>query len=529
MTIKTGKRVLIGLVVLEAVVLLFGVKLAYGEMRTPKDGPALQVALDAAQPGDVIILQKGVRYIGEFKLPPRTEGTAITIRSSETLSDRRVGPLDSANLPTLTSGVAAPVLTIVNTASWVIDGVRLESTAHPSGETVVIQGSKDITLRRILETATTPQKRGIRGNGQKITLRQSYVAGIWAAGADSQAFAAWDGAGPYTLSDNYLEAAGENVMFGGADASNAAAMPSDILVEKNLLSKPLTWKGTGKVIKNLFELKAARRAIIRQNVFENNWSGEGQSGYAIVFTPRNQDGKAPWSTVTDVVFEQNIVRNTPSCYNLLGWDGENGPSGQLTNITVRQNLCLGSGGTFALIQNEAGTVVFDHNTFVQPRAEAAMLGLYADPGSRILLPDGTSREAKFAVENLTFTNNLVQGNAYGLFSSSGIGAAALKAMARQWTWNHNVLAGGSGGYPPGTFFPTQATFAAQLQPETYVLAPTSIYARQGSEGTNIGWSGLTSTPVPTEPLPSSDLEARVKALEERVNALIELLRKAGGQ
>ena len=37
-------------------------------------GADLQLALNAARPGDVLVLQAGARYIGPFKLPPNPVG-----------------------------------------------------------------------------------------------------------------------------------------------------------------------------------------------------------------------------------------------------------------------------------------------------------------------------------------------------------------------------------------------------------------------------------------------------------------------
>ena len=47
--------------------------------------------------------------------------------------------------------------------------------------------------------------------------------------------------------------------------------------------------GDSWLVKNLFELKNARNVLVERNVFENNWAN-GQAGYAILFTPRNQEG-----------------------------------------------------------------------------------------------------------------------------------------------------------------------------------------------------------------------------------------------
>jgi hypothetical protein len=140
--------------------------------------------------------------------------------------------------------------------------------------------------RLLIVAGPAGQKRAIKANGRSITLTRSHIANIWRAGQDSQAFCAWDGAGPYTVTDNYLEAASENVMFGGANSLAPDRVPADILVAGNHFSKRLEWRGQGKVVKNLFELKSAKRVTVRNNLFEHNWS-DAQSGTAIVFTVRN--------------------------------------------------------------------------------------------------------------------------------------------------------------------------------------------------------------------------------------------------
>src|SRR6516165_2864933 len=85
---------------------------------------------------------------------------------------------------------------------------------------------------------------------------------------------------------------------------------------------PARRRGPRWQIKNLLELKNARRVRIEYNLFENNWV-EAQPGYAILFTPRNQDGKCPWCVVESVEFSHNIVRNTSAGMNILGFDSPN--------------------------------------------------------------------------------------------------------------------------------------------------------------------------------------------------------------
>jgi hypothetical protein len=104
-----------------------------------------------------------------------------------------------------------------------------------------------------------------------------------------------NGPGPYLIANNYLEASGENIMFGGADPYIANLVPSDITIRQNYISKPLSWRGQAWIVKNLLELKNAQRVTIDGNLIENNWAA-AQPGVAIVLTPRNQDGNSPWSS-----------------------------------------------------------------------------------------------------------------------------------------------------------------------------------------------------------------------------------------
>ena len=89
-------------------------------------------------------------------------------------------------------------------------------------------------------------------------------------------------------------------------------------------------------VKNLFELKNAKNVVAQYNIFENHWS-HAQSGYAIVFTVRNQSGSASWSTVEDVTFRYNIVKNTERVFNITNTD--NNYTSQVTkNIYIENNL-----------------------------------------------------------------------------------------------------------------------------------------------------------------------------------------------
>src|SRR5215203_4343576 len=89
------------------------VPLAGAELVVPAGGD-LQAALNRARRGDVILLEPGAIYIGNFVLPPTSGASYITIRSAADPtrfpSDGRVGPEHALWMPTLRSPNGAPAL-----------------------------------------------------------------------------------------------------------------------------------------------------------------------------------------------------------------------------------------------------------------------------------------------------------------------------------------------------------------------------------------------------------------------------------
>ena len=132
-------------------------------------------------------------------------------------------------------------------------------------------------------------------------------------------------------------------MFGGAKPTIQNLIASDVEFRLNHVYKPLSWKkghptspeGPGR--SRIFsELKNAQRLLIDQNVFENNWA-DAQNGFAILFTPRGEDGVAPWATVQDVTFTNNVVRHSGGGFNIAGPD-DSSPSQPSQRILIKNNL-----------------------------------------------------------------------------------------------------------------------------------------------------------------------------------------------
>jgi hypothetical protein len=171
------------------------------------------------------------------------------------------------------------------------------------------------------------QKRGIALNSASTTITGSHISDIKVAGQDAQAIAGWNGPGPFEIDNNYLEASGENFMLGGATPGINGVVPSDVVFRRNHVTRPASWRSESWSVKNLFELKNARRVLVEGNLFENNWV-DAQPGYAIVLTPRGERGAVPWAGVEDVTFRYNVIRNVAAVFNVPARD-DAGPSGTL--------------------------------------------------------------------------------------------------------------------------------------------------------------------------------------------------------
>jgi hypothetical protein len=282
------------------------------------------------------------------------------------------------------------------------------------------------------------------------------------------------------IENNYLEASGENFLLGGADPSIPNLVTEDVVFRRNHVSKPLAWRSQSWQVKNLFELKNARRVLIEYNVFENNWQ-QAQAGYAILFTPRNQDGGCPWCVVEDVTFQHNIVRNVAAVFNVMGYDWPN-VSAQTRNVRIQQNLfygvsrAFGGTGWFMLIGDEPRDIIVDHNTIDHD-------------GSAVLYAHGGTATAPEQILGFQFTNNAVRHNSYGINGAdSAFGNGVLAAYFPGSTVRGNWLSGGSASrYPAGNLFAGAFGDAfVNAAAADYRVAPGSILAGAATDGSAIG-------------------------------------------
>jgi cellulose synthase/poly-beta-1,6-N-acetylglucosamine synthase-like glycosyltransferase len=461
-------------------------------------GGDLQGALNEARPGDRITLEPKAVYRGPFRLPAKQGDGWIVVTAAKAEQGLpppggRVNPSHAAAMPRLVAAAGSVLeadrgahhYRFVGLEITPADGVFLNSLVQlGAGETDSGAAPHHIVFDRcyLHGDARRGTRRGIAMNSRHTAVVDSHLSDFKEAGADSQAIAGWNGEGPFKILNNYLEAAGENVMFGGADPAIESLVPADIEIRRNHFAKPLRWRigdpsfeGTEWTVKNLFELKNARRVVVDQNLFEFNWP-QGQNGFAILFTVRNQDGGAPWSTIEDVLFENNVVRHVAAGVNVLGRD-DNHPSKRLARLELRNNLFLdvggrwgGNGRLFQLLDG-AGDVAIRHNTAFHS-------------GSLLFGGDGAAHTGFVLENNIAFgTNAGITG------SDSAPGLSALHRYFPASVVRGNVIIGGHAReFPPHNFFPAtveEVGFAAAARGQ-FRLGDKSPYLGAGAEGRSPG-------------------------------------------
>ena len=469
---------------------------ATGRVVAVPEGGSLQAALEAAQPGDVITLDPGATYTGPFTLPRKVGAGWITVRTGAAdavfpAAGVRVNPSHAGLMPKLVAAAEAVLATAPGAHHYRFIGLEIMPRPGAALTNLVRLGTvetreDDLPHHLLFERCYVhgdprrQTRRGIALNSRWTAVVDSYLSDFKDAHADSQAVAGWAGSGPFRLENNYLEAAGENVMFGGADPAIADLVPSDIEIRRNHFAKPLAWKmgepefaGAAWAVKNLFELKNARRVLIDGNLFERAWA-HAQSGFAIVFTVRNQDGRAPWSTVEDVTFVNNVVRHAGAGVNLLGRDDVR-PSRPSARLLIANNLFEdiggprwgGSGRLFQILDGVSGLVI-EHNTALQR--------------GPIIVAEGRPHPG------FVFANNIVIHNEYGIIGTgTARGTGTLDAYFPAALVRRNVLVGASAAlYPPDNFFPASLDEVGFTDPAGGDYRLTGRYRRAATTGRDVG-------------------------------------------
>lgn len=457
-------------------------------------GGDFQAALNAAQPGDEIVLQAGATFVGPFVLPAKSGAGWIIIRSSGALPSAgvRVQPSDAAQMPKLVSqNSSIPVIqTAPGAHNYRLTGLEITANDGATDATSLVNLGDGSTAQNSLDkvphdlvldrmfihgTSSLGFRRCIALNSGSTAIIDSYISECHSKDFDTQAIAGWNGPGPYRIEDNFLEGSAENVSFGGADPAIQGLIPSDIVFRHNYFFKPMSWRGVWEA-KNLLEIKSAQRVLLEGNVFENSWA-DAQTGFAIVFWSVNQSGTCNWCTTQDITFRYNEIKNAAGGFQLTDRYDKN--SIPMARVLIEQNVAtgvgnpsLGDNGRMFQVLGAIADLQLVHNT-----ALSTEHGILLGSSPAVLLP-------RFIVKD-----NIIGGGSYQLFSPYGSGASAWQLYAGAGSvFLGNVIVGGTDiTMPAGNSTVASAAAVGFTQyPTDAHLRTDSPFYHKGSDGTNPG-------------------------------------------
>jgi len=517
-----------------------------------------QAALNGAICGDTIQLQAGTTFSGVFvfpnepcdnahwiivrtsapdaSLPP--EGTRITpcfagvtslpgrpafnCQSTKNVMARLVVPVSKGN---------GPVMFAPGANHYRLIGLEITRATAPGSVSELITPQTHCPADHIIV-----DRSWVHGTPQDETTRGVYFSGITSgavidsfftdfhcvarsgACVDAQAVAGGLGdlpSGPIKITNNFMEAAGENILFGGGEAT---VVPADIEVRYNYLFKPMIWMpgypgfvggrdGNPFIVKNHFELKNAQRVLFEGNVAEYTWGGFSQQGYSLLLTPKNQAGAddsnvCPSCLVSDVTIRYSTVSHAASGMQIATVLSDNhgealgGLRYSIHDITfddISASTYQGDGAFFLITNNWSShalqSVTINHVTgFGDPTRPLIYVGDHAG------LPK---------ISGLVFTNNiLIAGpSAHPIESTGGatncakpeIPLEVFNTCFSSYTFFNNALIATSSAlkWPAGNFFPANPQAVSFVNYNganggNYRLGPSSEYAHAGTDGKNLG-------------------------------------------
>jgi len=533
---------------------------APGAIITVNAGGDLQAALNNASCGDVIELQAGATFTGHFTVPAKNCDINhwIIIRTSApdsalpaegqratpcyagvaSLEGRPqyscANPQNKMAKVQIQTGGDGPFQIAAGANYYRFIGLEITRPAGTPGSARLISGKGTadhfVVDRSWLHGA--PQDETYLGVGlggmTNVAVVDSYFSDfhcIAVSGTCTDAHAVAGGVsntqdGPFKIQDNFLEASGEAILFGGGPATLS---PTDIEILNNHFWKPWQWMpgnpnfiggpdGHPFIVKNHFELKNAVRVLVEANLMENSWGGFSQTGFGILLTPKNQATTSthvcPLCQVTDVTIRYVHVSHAGGGIQMataLSDPTTNGPgapalAGERWSIhdVVIDDLSknyVGGGGLFEISngwpKNPLNTVTINHVTG------------FPDPTSHMIVTGNLPQNAP--MYGLVFTNNLIATGQYPVWNTGGgstscafkdVPITSITNCFTTLTFANNGLIAPPPAFPPSKW-PANNMFPQTIDDVGFVnynngnggnyeLQPSSPYKNMGTDGKDLG-------------------------------------------
>ena len=521
-------------------------------------GGNLQTALNNAQCGQTIQLQAGATFSGKFNVPAKNCDINhwIIIRTS---SPDSALPAEGQRMTPCYAGVASlvgrPQYSCSNPANVLAKvqmqtkgdgpfqlasganfyrfiGLEITRPAGTPGGGILLsgQGTSDhiIVDRSWLHGATQDETHdGVNLNGMTNgAVIDSYFSDFHCivGGVCTDAHTIAGGVsntqdGPFLIQNNFLEASGEAILFGGGPA---ILTPSDIQILGNHFWKPWQWmqgntpfvggpNGNPFIVKNHLELKNAVRVQIEGNLMENCWGGFSQTGHALVLTPKNQhqpngQNVCPLCQVTDVTVRYSHLSHLGGGIQMataLGDSGRDGGAQALAGtrwsihdvvIDDLSSKYVGGGEVVEIgnrwPKNPINTITINHITG------------FPDPNSHMIVTGNDTTNPP--MYGLVFTNNMIMTGKYPVWNTEDSNSCAVQDVPitsiencfTTYTFSNNALVATSSAFPPSSY-PANNMFPQTVSDVMFVnfnngnggnyeLQSNSPYKGMGTDGKDLG-------------------------------------------
>lgn len=485
-----------------------------------------QDAIDAAQPGDEVVIDAG--YVcAPVTLGPKNGASALVIRTSDlsalSAEGTRISRQQAAHLAIIETSGDLPAVTFSDGAhNYHLVGLEIRVSAASKAVNYGIieigrglvtswqQIPHDITLARswIHGGPNSEVKRGVQLDGLAVSIVDSIIEDIHRHGQFTQAIQGRNaGFGPYKIINNEIISAGYAFELGGAATAVPDMVPSDVEFRQNYVHKLVAWQApvtgnTGEtglwVTEGHIRLDNAQRILIDGNLFENSWlseiAGFEASGTAFFLGPVGDwgaDGLQPWARVQDITFRNNIVRHAPAVFDIRYQD-PNLSAAVLQRVDVRNCLFYdigtgwGAAGAVVKLAGQAqGPVSFVSNTVIDSPAA----------GVSLILAEDTAGKGLF-----TFINNVVviQQKIFSSVSGLSPDSAVIGSFFTDLKFFANVFAfqvpASFGGLADRNFFVANDLGVGFVTPPSqnpandrgFQLSPASPFLLKGYGGSNPG-------------------------------------------
>lgn len=359
----------------------------------------------ALNDGGTINIAAGVK-LSAARFTASKSGTTIIGQGSGALLNGESGP--ALHIMPGTSKIR-----LVNVEASSNFGNVVQCGNNDGTQTLYAQQPSEIEL----ENVRIPHHRGKRGVEVNCGIRISGLItdDIYSGETnpqDSQAVNILNTCGPVVITKSKLVAGSENLLLGG-DTLKITDCPErvvyDVLIEDNDIQKPEAWftANTRVAPKNVVELKAGKKIVIRNNRIGGSYvgktgSGATQDGSCIVITPKNAQ------YIQDVLVENNTISRCGGGVQLMGKDYNSVTPQTTTGVVFRGNtwtidhrtyggrgvLALVVGGMQAVLwENEqvvhTGTALFSVDS-TTPTGPFTMRGVMATTGTLVCAAPGVN-------------------------------------------------------------------------------------------------------------------------------------------